>query len=173
MKRVTPLVLALALAFSPPSGTAMAQEEGAPAADGADRGAGTEASAAAGLVILDARDTDPGEFLWIARPLMIFADTPQDPRFILQMEMLEERPADLLEREVIVITDTDPAAKSAARERLHPNGFTFVLLDKDGTIILRKPQPWSTRELSRAIDKTPLRQEEIRARKEGRRDAVN
>ena len=33
----------------------------------------------------------------------------------------------------------------------------------DGTVIDRKPFPWDTREIGRAIDKTPVRRGETRA----------
>jgi hypothetical protein len=38
----------------------------------------------------------------------------------------------------------------------------MVLVGKDGQIKLRKPLPWDVREISRVIDKTPLRQQELR-----------
>jgi len=41
----------------------------------------------------------------------------------------------------------------------------LVLMDKDGQIAQRKPFPWTVREISRAIDKMPLRQEELRTRR--------
>ncbi len=166
MKLMETLALALVLAFLALPGTLTAQAESATADE-------TQQEATAGLAILDARDVKLEDLLWIARPLVIFADTPRDPRFILQMELLDRRPEDLMERDVVVIIDTDPAAKSEVREKLRPNGFTFVLIDKDGTIILRKPQPWSTRELSRAIDKTPIREEELKAEGELLPDAVD
>ena len=34
-------------------------------------------------------------------------------------------------------------------------------MDKDGQVKLRKPFPWDVREISRAIDKFPLRRQEI------------
>lgn len=100
-------------------------------------------------------------FLWTARPLIVFADTPNDPRFMRQMELLEARPEDLLTRQVVVITDTDPGANGALRAQLRPRGFVTVLVGKDGEIKLRKPSPWSVRELSAVIDKMPLRRDEI------------
>jgi len=36
---------------------------------------------------------------------------------------------------------------------------------KDGRVALRKPAPWSVRELSRSIDKMPLRQQEMADRR--------
>lgn len=101
------------------------------------------------------------EYLWLAHPLVIFADSPYDPRFIEQMALIAERPLDLFDRDVIVITDTDPAALSPIREELRPRGFGLVLIGKDGQKYLRKPTPWNVRELTRSIDKMPIRQQEL------------
>lgn len=112
-----------------------------------------------------AQDASPlSEYLWLKRPLVVFADTPNDPRYIRQMELLEKNPADreeLEERDVVILTDSDPAANTPLRQALHPRGFMLVIYDKDGRILFRKPLPWSVREISRAIDKTPMRQDEI------------
>ncbi len=110
-----------------------------------------------------AQDVDPlGQYQWHNRPLVIFADTPDDPRFRHQMEMLAITPDELESRDVVILTDTDPDADGPLRQTLHPRDFMLVLIGKDGTVALRKPFPWSVRELSRAIDKMPMRQEELR-----------
>ncbi len=116
-------------------------------------------------VVLDVRaasDATLAEFIWLNRLIVVFADTNRDPAFQKQMELLLERPAELIARDVVVITDTDPANPSDIRRKLRPRGFGFVLIDKDGGVKLRKPLPWDVREISRSIDKTPLRQQEIR-----------
>lgn len=102
------------------------------------------------------------EYLWLKRPVVIFADTPEDPRFKRQMELLADRPDELEIRDVIILTDTDPKGDGPLRQELHPRDFMLVLIGKDGRVALRKPSPWSIRELSRAIDKMPMRQDEIR-----------
>ncbi|MBY6166901.1 DUF4174 domain-containing protein [Pseudooceanicola nitratireducens] len=102
------------------------------------------------------------ELRWIKRVVAVFADSPNDPLFRRQMEALERDPAPLAFRDVVVLTDTDPAADSALRQTFRPRGFMLVLVGKDGQIKLRKPLPWDVRELSRAIDKSPLRQQELR-----------
>jgi len=114
------------------------------------------------LVMMDPTALTLDMFKWIARPLVIFADSPADPRFIQQMEYIDDRFTDLTERDVVVIVDTDPAAKSAIREELRPRGFDLVLIGKDGLKYLRKPLPWDVREISRSIDKMPLRQQELK-----------
>lgn len=112
--------------------------------------------------IFDAGEIDLTEFLWLARPVVVFADTPADPRFAEQIMLLTDRIEDLVDRDVVIITDTDPKAASAIRKDLRPRGFMLTLIAKDGRVNLRKPSPWDVRELSRAIDKMPLRQEELR-----------
>ena len=105
------------------------------------------------------------QFKWIARPVVVFADSPFDPAFTEQIDLLTARMAEMIERDVVVIFDADPAARSAIRTQLRPRGFSIVLIDKEGKVNLRKPFPWDVRELSRAIDKMPQRQQEIREKR--------
>ncbi len=107
-------------------------------------------------------DTVLEDLRWIARPIVVFADTPLDPLFREQMALLAEREEALIDRDVVVIVDTDPDEESDIRRKLRPRGFSIVLIGKDGGVKLRKPFPWDVRELTRTIDKMPLRQQEIR-----------
>jgi hypothetical protein len=112
-------------------------------------------------LIVASSDVVLADLLWIKRPLVVFADSPNDPN-LRQMQLLDRNAADLVDRDVLVITDTDPAANSALRLKLRPRGFSLVLMDKDGQAKLRKPLPWDVREITHAIDKFPLRlQEEL------------
>ena len=113
------------------------------------------------LVVLDAAETTLEDHLWVSRPIVIFADTPRDPRFQDQLDMLMARPEPLIERDVIVILDADPDARSDVRLALRPRGFSMVILQRDGNVALRKPTPWDVREIMRAIDNLPLRLEEL------------
>ncbi len=115
-------------------------------------------------IVLDASEVELEAFKWIARPVVVFAGSPADPRFIQQLELLSSRVGELADRDVVVITDTNPDAKSALRTELRPRGFMLVLIGKDGGVKLRKPAPWDVRELTRVIDKTPERQQEVRDR---------
>ncbi len=118
-------------------------------------------------LIRPAGDSERSEFKWINRLIVVFADTPADPRFADQIQLLERDLPALADREVIVLTDTDAAAMSPLRRELRPRGFMLVLIAKDGTVSQRKPFPWSVRELTRSIDKMPLRQREILERQRG------
>ena len=138
------------------------------AGDGADAVAPEETvadapeEAAPTLQVLNAAETSLDAFQWTHRPIVVFADTPADPRFKEQLELLLARPEELLERDVVIIVDTDPAARSAIRTKLRPRGFMMTLIGKDGGVKLRKPFPWDVREITRSIDKMPMRQQEIR-----------
>lgn len=110
--------------------------------------------------IFDAAQIDLDELQWIARPVVVFANSPRDPAFEEQMEDLLRDLPELVARDVIIITDTDASTPSPLRTRLRPRGFMLVLIGKDGEVKLRKPFPWTVRELSRSIDKMPLRRQE-------------
>ncbi|WP_415183412.1 DUF4174 domain-containing protein [Phaeovulum sp.] len=125
--------------------------------------AASEQPQAVEFMPLDAQSVDLEGFLWEKRPLVVFANSPADPAFGEQLRLLAARWPDLVARDVVVIADSDPAAKSSVRETLRPRGFSLVLIEKDGTVGFRKPIPWDVREITRAIDKMPLRREEIRS----------
>ncbi len=112
-------------------------------------------------------DSDLSEFLWIKRPVVVFADTPADPRFNEQMERLKAELDALADRDVVILADTDPDGGSELRRKLRPRGFMVVLVGKDGMVYLRKPNPYSVRDIGRSIDKLPTRQREIRERRGG------
>ena len=101
------------------------------------------------------------EYIWLKRPLVIFADSENDPRFRRQMEMLAEDMDEMEQRDVVILIDVDPAADGPLRQKLHPREFMMILFSKEGQIALRKPTPWSVRELSRTIDKMPIRLDEL------------
>jgi hypothetical protein len=146
------IIFALALLATP----GMAQDSPIPNA--------AEAWAADRTRVFDATEVDLADFRWTARPIIIFGDSPFDPTFQRQMELLLDRTDELAARDVVLITDTDPEALSTVRERLRPRSFMLALIGKDGEIKLRKPAPWDVREITRSIDKMPLRAQEMRDR---------
>ena len=112
--------------------------------------------------IFDAGEVDLAELQWVARPLVVFANSPRDPAFVEQLENITREMDRLVERDVAIVVDTDPATPTELRDRLRPRGFMMVLIGKDGQVKLRKPLPWTVREIGRSIDKMPLRQQEMR-----------
>ncbi|WP_108482614.1 DUF4174 domain-containing protein [Oceaniglobus ichthyenteri] len=113
------------------------------------------------LAIFVGADVDLDDFKWIARPVIVFANSENDPAFQDQMRLLLDRPDALSDRDVVLITDTDPDGRSGVRLKLRPRGFMLALIGKEGDVQLRKPLPWSVRELVRSIDKSPIRQREM------------
>ena len=135
----------------------------APAADGATVDlTPVEVWEADKTTVFDAQAIDLEDFRWIARPVVVFADTPADPAFQQQMDLLQDRVDEVVERDVVLITDTSRSDLSDVRRKLRPRGFMLTLIGKDGGVKLRKPFPWDVRELSRSIDKMPMRRQEIR-----------
>lgn len=118
------------------------------------------------LEVWEASVADLSEFKWKNRLIVVFADSADDPAFVEQMQLLYARPEELTERDVVVITDTDPDSRSDIRLKMRPRGFMFTIVGKDGNVAIRKPFPWSVREITRNIDKMPMRQREIRDAKD-------
>lgn len=149
---------ALLIAAAP----ATAQQVAAAATDQATQVLADATTDGTPSAIVSAEGLSLDQFLWLKRPVVVFADSPADPRFEQQMAFITERLDVLVERDVVVITDTDPATPSAVRRTLRPRGFMLAVLAKDGSVVTRKPRPWDVREISRSIDKLPLRQQELR-----------
>jgi hypothetical protein len=142
MKPVTNLILPIILALSLPMAT-LAQTGVTPEGP------------------IEAADIVLADLLYVNRAVIVFADSPQDPNFIRQMELLARNPAALAERDAMLIVDTDPEARTDVRRKFRPRGFSLVLVEKDGNAVIRKPLPWELREITNAIDKFPLRRQEV------------
>ena len=160
MRQVLVIVFAGFLAAS-----LAAQENAALESDAAEAEVAAPEAPVPVIVPLNAADVSLADFQWLKRPIVVFADTPADPRYQKQVALLLARPADLIERDIVLIVDTDPGTQSEIRKKLRPRGFMLTLIGKDGGVKLRKPFPWDVREISRAIDKWPLRKQEIVERK--------
>ena len=115
--------------------------------------------------VFEGHEIDLAALQWRVRPLVVFADSEFDPAFQRQMDLLMADLPSLVERDVMIIRDTDPANPSALRLQLRPRGFMLALIGKDGGVKLRKPLPWDVREISRSIDKWPIRLQEIEAQR--------
>ena len=61
-------------------------------------------------IFLDPVPDSIDDLRWIKRIVAVFADSPNDPLFRRQMEALQADPEPLAFRDVVVLTDTDPAA---------------------------------------------------------------
>jgi len=112
-------------------------------------------------IVIDAPGVTLAEFKWIKRPVLVFADSPNDPSFRRQIELIEADRGQLAEYDVVVIADSNPSARSFLRQKFRPRGFGLVILDKDGEVKIRKPLPWDVREITHAMAKFPLTRQEM------------
>ena len=109
-----------------------------------------------------AAEEDPlAQYLWEARPVVIFADSDKDPRFQRQVASLADRPDEMAERDVVILLDTDPDGDSALRRKFRPRDFQIILVGKDGETKLRRPHPITAEDLNRQIDRMPMRRREM------------
>ncbi len=117
------------------------------------------------VVIMPAAQAQLDDFKWRKRVLIVFSQSALDPNMAEQISLLKIDLRALIDRDLIVLIDDEPQQEWPLRTQLRPNGFSLVLIDKDGRTILRKSRPWSVRDLSNAIDRTPLRKQEITERR--------
>jgi hypothetical protein len=114
---------------------------------------------------LAAADVVLADLIFVKRPVIVFADTPNDPNFIRQMQLLQRDRGDLADRDAVVIVDTDPADATDVRRQFRPRGFSLVLVDKDGRAMRRLPLPAELREILNTIDRSPVRRQEMLERR--------
>ena len=118
--------------------------------------AGADEAPETAFAPVPASEVVEADLLFTRRPVIVFADSPNDPAYLRQMQLLERYYPQFAARDVILITDTDPANPSALRKKLRPRGFSLVLMDKDWKPMIRKPLPWEGREIVNSIDKMPM-----------------
>ena len=156
MRRLFPILLMLWAGASAAQDAQILIADTAPAPEPVE-----VAPAPEGLRILSAEGLDLDAFLWVARIVAVLADTPNDPAFIQQMRYLEAAADRMIERDVVVITDTAPRGGSDLRQRLRPRGFMLAIIEKDGAVAQRRPAPRDGREIAAMIDRFPLRRQEM------------
>jgi hypothetical protein len=124
------------------------------------------------------------------RVLLLFAPDSRNPVYQQQLTALSRHAAEITERDLIVLSvledPTPPITPSTLRVtlgpglpdteqlavrhrfKIAPNGFTVLLIGKDGGEKFRSTEPVSIKNLSEIIDAMPMRQSEIRDRAHGR-----
>ncbi|MEM7498993.1 MAG: DUF4174 domain-containing protein [Pseudomonadota bacterium] len=98
-------------------------------------------------------------YRWEARPIVVFAEEG-DPRLAEQLERFRAGAAALRERENVVIVGT--GADTPLARRFEPEGFTVILVGKDGGEKLREGRVVEVEELNTLIDRMPMRRREMR-----------
>jgi hypothetical protein len=101
----------------------------------------------------------------VARPLLIFAPTPNDPRLEIQLRRLHDNAPAIAARNIVVIAipydspsptqamlTGDDAQAARRRFNIPPSDFAVILLGKDGSEKLRSSKPLSVEKLRNTID---------------------
>ncbi|MEL6481113.1 MAG: DUF4174 domain-containing protein [Pseudomonadota bacterium] len=104
-------------------------------------------------------DAGLSAYRWEARPILIFAEE-NDPRLAEQIAEFRAAAEELRERDNVVIVGTGD--DTALARRFRPEGFTVILVGKDGGEKLRTSRVVRAKELNLLIDGMPMRQREIR-----------
>lgn len=113
------------------------------------------------------------------RPLLVFSANGDDAKLKRQVALLDEAADDMMDRFVLfapvvpdghnvstpsdspyTILDSDPMKAVRAKFHIPMAEFTVLLLDEDGSIMLRSRMPLDADRLDAVIDKTPRRQAE-------------
>ncbi len=95
------------------------------------------------------------------RKLLIFG--PTQPQYEKQIFLLKQDSAGMAERDLVVVTVADD--QLIRKYRVAPNQFFLILVGKDGGEKLRSVEPVKLDTIFRLIDSMPMRQTEMRQRK--------
>ena len=134
---------------------------------------------AAGAALLPARAqaTELSDYLWQARPLLVFAPTDSDPRFVETMGRIESSRCEFADRDMVLgrivaegtSTLGGQAIGAGQAQRLRSqfgvgaNGFAVVLIGKDGGQKLRVNDVPDLATVYAVIDGMPMRGREMSA----------
>ena len=116
-----------------------------------------------------------GDYRWQRRPLLVFAPTENDPRLVETMRRIEASRCDFADRDMVlgrVVTDSTSTldgdvvdAEQAQRLRsafgVGANGFSVVLIGKDGGEKLRVNDVPDLAAIYAVIDGMPMRGSEM------------
>jgi hypothetical protein len=111
--------------------------------------------------VLEPRRAELTALRWEVRPVLIFAPDDNDPNYQEQIRLLKDAEEELRERDILVLSDTDPDANGRLRSGLAVEGFEVFLVGKDGGVKLRESQPLTVETLIAKIDAMPMRRREM------------
>ncbi len=103
-------------------------------------------------------------FLDVARPVVVLADTPIDPRLTKQIEVLDAKTRALADYEITVVSVTARDARLRKKLGVPPTGFAVALVGKDGSVKETWREPVDPARIFALIDRMPMRRNEMRNR---------
>jgi len=121
----------------------------------------------------------PDRHRWSDRVILLFAPTAEHIDYQRQEQLLSDASAAVEERDLVVYhlfeySGAGPGGQALPKDRLQQlrdhyeaasDGFTFVLIGKDGSIKLRDTSVVPMERLFGLIDSMPMRRAEMRSKK--------
>ena len=111
---------------------------------------------------------DLSSYKWKNRLLLIFAPSAFEGMYKEQLRLLEGLKPEFEERDLLLgeFPEDEAGELNAAKLRdefnVVPDGFTVLLVGKDGSEKFRSEDPVSAEEIFRRIDAMPMRRREMR-----------
>ena len=134
---------------------------------------------AAGAVLMPARAVaaELSDYLWVSRPLLVFAPTDSDPRLVETMRRIDASWCDFADRDMVlgrIVADgtstlggqavgTDQAQRLLSQFGIGANSFSVVLIGKDGGEKWRVNDVPNLQTIYAVIDGMPMRGREMGA----------
>ena len=129
------------------------------------------------LVPAAAAAAELGDYLWLRRPLLLFAPSASDPRLGETVRRIEASRCDFAARDMVLglivtegtstldgrIVDTSQARRLLSEFGIGANAFSAVLIGKDGGEKLRVNEVPDLATIYAVIDAMPMRSAEMRA----------
>ena len=132
---------------------------------------------AAGAALMPARAAaaELDDYLWVGRPLLVFAPTDSDPRLVETVRRIEASRCDFVDRDMVLglivtdgistldgqVVDTSQARRLFSQFGIGANTFSVVLIGKDGGEKLRVNDVPDLRAIYAVIDGMPMRGREM------------
>jgi hypothetical protein len=112
-------------------------------------------------------DADLASYKWKNRVLVILAPSDSDPKLKEQRASAAASAAGFSERDLIVVTEIGVEGPIHRKYGFRQGDFQVLLIGKDGHSTLQWPKPVSSEVVFSAIDRMPMRRDEISKRKNG------
>lgn len=134
---------------------------------------------AVGAALMPARAVaaELGDYLWVGRPLLVFAPTDSDPRLVETVRRIEATRCDFVDRDMVLglivaggistldgqVVDTSQAQRLLSEFGIGAKSFSVVLIGKDGGEKLRVNDVPDLEAIYAVIDGMPMRGREMSA----------
>jgi hypothetical protein len=110
-------------------------------------------------------DPDLPSYRWKNRVLVILAPSDKDQKLEEQRASASASAAGFSERDLIVVTEIGVEGPIHRKYGIRESDFQVLLIGKDGRSTLQWPKPVSSEVIFSAIDRMPMRREEMSKRK--------